>query len=240
MGTKLEKILEISQKGYIDNKADVDEIIPRVANMKLNGFACQNKEALMKDVKILMEAHNMSIRNINTVTYREMLCLLDNIPKLDEILYNMDSDERNGLRTEYIATFRCAVLTAGKRVGAIRLFLAITVKAYLEHFAEKVYKTTGATELFPKLQQEMKEHADFILTEKTTIKELLKALEKVQCAAWNQAKPIAEYEHQLRSCGGIQHGFIVGHFLTRYCETISDMKKKYSRFNHLMSYGYEK
>ncbi|MBP1548641.1 MAG: hypothetical protein J6A05_01450 [Oscillospiraceae bacterium] len=240
MGTKLEKILEDSQKGYIDNKADVDEIIPRVANMKLCEIACQNRETLLKDVKVLMEAHNMSTVNLQTVTYREVLCLLDAIPNLEGLQYEMDIDERNGLRTEYIAVFRCAVLTAGRRVGAIKLFLSVTVKSYLEHFAEKVYKVTGVTELFPKLQQKMKEHADFVLTEKTTIQELLKTLEKVQCAAWIQSKPIAEYENQLRSCGEIQHSFIVGHFLTRYCETISDMKKKYSKFNHYMSYGYEK
>lgn len=241
MGTKLEEILETSHKGYIDNKSEVDEIIPRVANMKLNDFAaCRNREELLQDIKIIMESHNMSTRNLDTVTYREILCLLDSIPELDEVKYAMDSNERAGLRTEYTAIFRCSLLSAGKRVGAVKLFLAVTVKAYLEHFAEKVQQKIGRTELFQQLRDTMKEHANFVLTEKTTIQELLKTLEKVQCAAWNQAKPIAEYERQLRSCAQVQHSFIVEYFQARYVETISDMKKKYSKFNHLMSYDYER
>ena len=131
MGTKLEEILEASQKGYIDSKSEVDEIIPRMANMKLNDFAaCRNREELLQDIKIIMESHNMSTRNLDTVTYREILCLLDSIPELDEVKYAMDSEERAGLRTEYTAIFRCSLLSAGKRVGAVKLFLAVTVKAF--------------------------------------------------------------------------------------------------------------
>ena len=240
MGTKLEKILEASQKGYIDNKEDVGPIISRVANMKLGEIAASNRETLLKDVELLMDSHNMSTVNLNTVTYREILCLIDAIPDLDGLQYDMDIDERNGLRTEYIAVFRCAVLTAGKRVGAIRLFLAVTVKAYLEYLAKDVYKRTGEAELFSKLQDALKEHTDFVLTEKTTIGELLKTFEKVLCSSWNQAKPVAEYERRLRSCAKIQYDFIVRYLQANYCETILDMKKKYSKFNHYMSYGYEK
>lgn len=240
MGTKLEKILEDSRKGCIDSKEEAGPLISRVANMKLGEIASQNRETLLKDVKMLMEAHNMSTVNLNTVTYREILCLLDAIPCLDGIQYEMDIDECKGLRTEYIAVLRCAVLTAGRRVGAIKLFLAVTVKAYLEYLEKDVCRRTGEAGLFLKLQTAVREHADFVLTEKTTIAELLKAFEKVLCSAWNQAKPVAEYERRLRSCAEIQYDFMVRYFQLNYCETIIDMKKKYSKFNHYMSCGYEK
>lgn len=233
MGISLEKAIEASVKGYIDDPDEISGIFTKLINMKADDFHCNLKDNLLEWNKILMEGYNVEVdRNKHKVTYAETLCLTDNI-RYEEDLNECSDEEREMYVTRFTSNIRHLLKSASYSVRTVQLFMAITVKGYFDHLAEKMgYSGKGLSNLYRIFRVDLRRATGIVLDETTKIGTFFKELESLHSKAWIPDVPIGDYEKGMRDSYAILHDFMIGYFKEAYpeCFDIDSIVEKYQPY----------
>lgn len=223
------KNMEASLKGYIDNKEDIDRIITKLADMKAIEFRSARQKELLKDMEVLMGDRDMDCLHHPQLTYREMICLLNEITDTPSLIRDrLSYDERVRQRLRYVHDFVRVFMSAAHYSDTIKLFLSISVKGYLEHIAEKAHmKKEESEQLYTELDKVGRAYLSLELTESTTVRQFINSCMSVQNNCWSIDRPIEEYETETRTAHVSMYRFLVRNFMEAYHTDIRSMELRY-------------
>ncbi len=230
MGMSLEKAIEASMKGYIDDPDKISRIFTKLINMKADDFHCNLKENLLEWNQVLMEGYEVEIKkNRHNVTYAETLCMIDNI-RNEEDLGDCSDEQREIYMIRLTSDIRHLLKSASYTIGTVQLFMAVTVKGYLEHLEKKIgYGEKGCGKLYRKFRADLKRATGIVINENTRISEFFKELESFHGKAWLPAMTISDYEKGMRDSYGLLLDFMIKYFKEAYPEffDIDSIVEKY-------------
>lgn len=243
MGISLEKAIETSVKGYIDDPDEISRIFTKLINMKADDFHCDLKEMLLERNQTLMEGYKVEIKkNRYNVTYAETLCMTDNI-RYEEDLDGCSDEQREIYVIRFTSDMRYLLKSASSNIRIVKLFMAVTVKGYLDHLAEKMgYSEKGRSNLYHRFRADLRRAAGIVLDETTTIESFFKELESFHAKAWLPDLSISDYEKGMRDSYGLLHDFMIGYFKEAYpeCFDIDSIVEKYQPYEEHTAETYEK
>lgn len=230
MKQSFEKATEASEKGYFDDPDEISEIFTKLINMKADDFQCKLNNALLDLNKLLMEGYKVEIeQNRHNVTYAETICMIDNI-RYEEDLEGCSDEQREVYVTRTASDVRHILKSASESVITVKLFMAVTVKGYFDHLAEKLgYDGVGRSNIYRRFRVDLRRATRIVLDETTTIGSFLKDLEKIQSKPWIPDLSISDYEKKMRDSYELLIDFMITYFKKAYPEhfNINNIIEKY-------------
>ena len=198
MSKQLDRIMQISNKGYVSDFDDIEEILEHFLSYTLETLTC----VLPPGYKVQEFADNIvrKLGNIDlesgSTDYTDTLCISDLlcIMRYFEVSYS-DSDT---ILLSYMKNLRSNICGL-KVLPWAELFLAISVDSLMEFFTSK----TGSLEYMENCWRiciSLKECATFEMTKETTLKMLLDGICGDIFASWNPGFDTDEYIDKIENC----------------------------------------
>ena len=198
MSKQIDRIMQISDKGYVDDFDDIEEILENFLNYNVETLTC----VLPPGLKVQEFADNIvrKLGNIelecgntaytDTLRISDLLCVM----KYFELSYS-DSDT---ILLSYMKNLRNNICVL-KVLPWAELFFAISVDSLMEFFTSK----TGSLEYMENCWRiciSAKKYAAFEMTEETTLKMLLDGICGDLFASWNLGFDTDEYIDKIENC----------------------------------------
>lgn len=198
MSKQIDRIMRISDKGYIDDFDDIEEILEHFLSYTVETLTCVLPLGLkVKEFadNIVRKLGNMELECSNTA-YTESLRISDLlcIMRYFELSYS-DSDT---ILLSYMKNLRSNICGL-KVLPWAELFLAISVDSLMKFFTSK----TGSLEYMENCWRiciSAKKYANFSMTEQTTLQMLLDGICGDLFASWNPGFDTDEYIDKIENC----------------------------------------
>ncbi len=193
MGIRLEEAMHNSNKGYIDRADDIREIMEHITALTLKELRNHSRNSHLQLFEVWLEEKNIPTSYLNDLRYTEMLGLVDSI-KIDYIFGMNEEDAR--CRLQYISTIIDTLQKASVSCGWVRLFLSVSVKAYMDFLAERA-DDEQSYERYNNLHEMVKNTLRQRLKEATTIGELIKRADAQLKKPLDPLQFIGDYAEQI-------------------------------------------
>lgn len=181
-----------SERGYIDNPGDIAEIMSHLTKITVDDFVRNTKQCFLGDFCQDLELRHIPTELMGSCNLSELMWLADNT------WYSRKLKVAKERRNYYLAVVKHALLNSKASIGWVRLFMAITVKAYLDYH-ESIKSTYDKYTNFNKILVSSSNHLGREINEKTTIEELIKMIEKRQATQWVPWKSKKDYIKDIRA-----------------------------------------
>ena len=198
MSKQLDRIMRISDKGYVDDFADIEEILEYFLNYTVETLTYVippgHKVHEFAD-NIVRKIGNIELENndnayTNTLRLSDLLCIM----RYFEVSYS-DSDT---ILLSYMKNLRNNICGL-KVLPWAELFFAISVDSLMEFFTSK----TGNLEYMENCWRiciSAKKYANFSMTKQTTLQILLDGICGDIFASWNPGFNTDEYIDKIENC----------------------------------------
>ena len=227
---KLEEITASSEKGYIDSDTEIGRAVKRLADFNVSDLSGINANAVKAYIREVMEDLGMNPEYADNVTCAEALSMFDSIVTSD-IYESNGEDWCEDKRLLMLGALNNALISSCDSL-AVRSFMALTVKGYMQYLAEKAgAKGNWIIINYEVLCAGVRCGINFEITDTTTIKELLLKLDMFTRKPWLPSEDIAEYEKSIRKGYDCLYRLFIVHLSEAFPEyfNITGLKEKYSK-----------
>lgn len=198
MSKQLDRIMRISDKGYVDDFDDIEEILEHFLNYTVETLTCvlppgsKIQEFADNIVRRLgnIELESSSTDYTDTLRISDLLCMM----RYFEVFFS-DPDH---ISLSYMKNLRNNICEM-KILPWAELFLAISIDSLMKFFTSKT-GTLEYTELYWRICISSKECATFEMTKETTLKMLLDGICGDMFASWNPGFNTDEYIDKIENC----------------------------------------
>lgn len=212
MSKRIDEILRISDKGFVDEYDDIKIILENFLNYKistLHNALPKNCDMYDFTINVAKKLGNIDINNssqIENLRLSELLCIMKyfekNFKDPHEVLMSYMKNLRNNI-------------SSIKGLPWATLFMSISVKSLMYFFNEMTYERKFL-ELYKDIFYLSKDCAEFEISDYTTIKQLFDGITCTMYASWNPGYDKDAYIEKItQSCCIINLIFIDG--IAEYC-----------------------
>lgn len=203
MAISLKEAIYCSEKGYIDRAEDIREIMEHLSTLTLKELNDHCNFDCLECFDVGMEMLDIPTIYLHNLSYIEMLCVMDSIKfdywKWDSKGLMRMANSRNQsdavCRLFYVYTIAKALSLASRTCTWVKLFFAVSVKAYVEYITSQAGCSDGF--LAYKSLCMIADRVDIKVTDTLTMGAFIgKALEAMN-KSWNAMQDIDEYAKQM-------------------------------------------
>lgn len=203
MAMSLAEATYCSEKGYIDRTEDIREIMEHLSTLTLKELYDHCKFECLEGFDTGMAMLDIPTNYLDNLSYIEMLCVMDSIRfeywKCDA--GGLSRKANTGERTDavcrlfYVYTIAEALARASRSCTWVKLFLSVSVKAYIEYITEQAGCTDGFVtfKALGKTADKVGIKLSCTLTMGEFIRRSLSAMNK----SWNGMEDIEEYTERI-------------------------------------------
>lgn len=173
----------------------------------------------------------MNPERSDEVTYVEALAMIDGI--VTSGTYQCNGVEWcRDRRFSLLAHFKSTLLKSQNENSVLRLFMAVTVRAYLGYLAcLRGIAGNRFIAMYESFSHDIEKNLDFKMTDRTTLKELLLELDGFMHRGWIPGVPIAEFERDIRKSYESLYIFLIEHFRGAFYRNfdLNKLQEKYPK-----------
>ncbi|MBE6902421.1 MAG: hypothetical protein E7478_08085 [Ruminococcaceae bacterium] len=203
MAIGLKEATYCSEKGYIDRAEDIREIMEHLTRLTLRELNDHCNYNCLECFDVGMQMLDIPTSYLNDLSYIEMLCVMDSI-RFDYWKYDSkgltrmaNSREQSDAvcRLFYVYTIAKALSLASRTCTWVKLFFAVSVKAYVEFITSQAGCSDGFLEY--KSLCTIADKVNIEVTDTLTVGAFIgKALDAMNIS-WNAMQDIDEYAKQM-------------------------------------------
>ena len=213
MATSLKEATYSSEMGYIDRVSDIGEIMEHLTAITLKELNDYCSFDYLETFDVVLEVTDIPQSYLNSLSYTDMLCVTDSIRFNYETRVN-DSDYA-ACRLYYVEAIARALLRAARRCSWVKLFLSVSVRAYMEYLDVQAGSTDGAVR-FAAFRIMVQNAIDVELNDSYTIGCFLEKARSAMQEYWYPLKDIDEYVDRIYAAHEVVDALLVSGMKTAY------------------------
>ena len=217
----LQEIQEMSNKGYIDDPREVEEVIQGILGITMEDLLGSVRSFYRPFFEALLDHYGIRYEHMRVLTWLDLVCMIGNLPRGVERALTESDRLISNYRKVCARDLMQLIVEAGKNNYDIRLFLALNMRAFFRYMGT-IHDDRSLSLLYDSIRRfaawQDDEMAHRVNSGEICIGEYLKNLSSMEQTPWRPWKSLDEYKSKMLRTNETEDFIVVRSFYIAYKE----------------------
>ena len=218
----LQEIQEITNKGFIDDPGEVEEVIRGILGITMEDLLGSVRGIYRPFFEALLDHYGIRYEHMSVLSWLDLICLIGNLQSRSE--HGLTESDRliSSYRKVCSRDLLQLITEAGKNNYDIKLFLALNMQAFFRYMG-KMHNNISLSYIYDRICRFAASWQDEATAVKVNsgeicIGEYLRSLSDMEQMPWRPWKSLDEYENKMLRTNETEDAIVIRSFYIAYKE----------------------